>query len=559
MPVVPVPLAELNGLGGLSLRMEEALDLLPQLGGDVDRVEGETIHIEYFPDRSDLVSVEGVARALAAFVGKSPGLRTYPMGAAVAELEVDAAVAPVRPWILACGVSGLPALDDESLVALMEFQERLANGVGRRRRRVAIGIHDARGIRPPYRYTVADAGTRFHPLQGDREMSVREILDEHPKGRAWRHLLPEKGPFPIILDRDGHVLSLPPVINGTRTELRVGTTDLVLDLTGPDLSTLETAMAILATALADRGARIEPFAVRYPRHEAYGAQAGRGLVTPDLAPRSGSLRLSETKRILGLDLTSEAVAHRLARLGHAAHGADGDRLEVASPRWRGDLLHEWDLIEDVAKGHGYAEVPDAQSRVPTVGAPHPTATRARIVRSVMTGLGFLEATTLTLVGPVESYDHFDVPRPSDARPVAVTNPITTQHTELRTWLTPGLFALLAQNRHRDYPQSLYEAGIVVDPATHRNAWRLAAVHAHAKANYSEVKGIVEATLRDLAVAARAELDDHPAFVPGRVARFLAADGTVLGRAGEYHPRVLMRFELAVPVVGMEFDLDSLFA
>ncbi len=560
MPVVPVPLAALNRHLTSPLSLEDATRTLPQLGGDVDRVDEDTIHIEYFPDRSDLVSIEGIARAVDAFTGGRPGLRRYDVGEPTARLEVDPSVAEVRPYILACGITGLPPLDDERLVGLMDFQERLANGIGRRRRRVAIGIHDASRIRAPYRYTTATSDTAFHPLQGDREMSVKEILSDHRKGREWSHLLPEGGPYPIILDADDHVLSLPPIINGTRTELRIGTTDLVLDLTGPDLGTLHSVLAILATALMDQGGTLQSYEVVYPDHPAYKKQRGP-LTAPRLDPLPGTLRASETHRVLGLELSRQEIAQRLERLGHDAQAdpEESDTLRVLSPPWRADLLHEWDLIEDVAKGHGYPNFIDAASETPTYGSIHPVEQRARLARTAMIGLAFLEATTLTLTSMSEQYGLFHLDEPQgDARPGAVRNPITTQHTILRTWITPGLFRLLQKNKHRDYPQSLFEVGQVVAPERgHKNAWRLAAVHTDPKASYSLVKGIAQAVLRDLDVTAHVEEDDHPSFIPGRVARWVDPDGNLLGRCGEYHPQVLEGFELNVPVVGFEFDLDKM--
>lgn len=561
MPVIPFSERDFRSLYGAEIETQTLLDTLPMLGGDLDSVDGDAIAIEYFPDRPDLVSVEGIVRAMRAFTGIAPGLQEYALAEPDGQLVVEETVAEVRPWIVMCRVEGFGPLDDDSLKALMDFQERLGHGIGRRRRRVAIGIHDAAHVRGPYRYTTVDGDYRFHPLQAEAEMSVSEVLTTHPKGTAYAHLLPKDGPYPVILDADGHLLSLPPCINGTHTELKVGTTDLILDLTGPQLGPIMTAMAILVAAFAERGAKVIPFHVELPAHDAYGDQAGTVMVAPQLNLRSATLRVSETERVLGFGLDGKGIITCLERLGHRAtlDAKNVGLVHVESPAWRADLLHEWDLIEDVAKGYGFANVVDAMPTAVSFGSSHPTVRRAADVRTALVGHGFLEATTLTISNERDQYDRFGLPRPDgDDAPVRVTNPITEDHTTLRSWLVPSLFQLLAVNTHRDYPQALFEVGqVVTNKAPHANAWRAAVVRADPKWGFTNIKGLAQALMQDLGVDAAVEEDDHPGFIAGRAARLVAPDGAVYGRFGEIHPRVLEAFEVKVPAVALELDLDVL--
>ncbi len=562
MPVIHFRLPDFEKLYGDSVDRETLLERLPMLGGDLDKADGDDIHIEYFPDRPDLVSVEGIARAMRAYDGVEPGARPYHIEKPDGELVVDAAVGQVRPYILACHVRGLPALSDDDVADLMDFQEKLAYGIGRRRRKVAIGIHDAAHVKAPYRYTVADADYRFHPLQADGEMSVSALLTEHDKGRKYAHLLPDGGPYPIIVDADGHLLSLPPVINGERTALAAGTTDLVLDLTGPDPKALGHTMAILVAAFIDRGAKVVPLKVTYPDDAAFGEWAGKTITPPEMAPTMHTVGRRATDDILGLGLDRQGMIDALNRMGHDAStcGKHDDEVHVYTPAWRADILHEVDLIEDIAKGFGYDNVEETLSTTMTYGSAHPSAKRARSLREVMVGLGYLEATTLTISDLEGQYAHWGLPLPDDAGvegPVAVSNPITEDHTHLRTWLLPGLFNVLAANRHRDYPQSMFEVGQVVKPDDgHDNAWCLAAVHAAPRSGYTQVKGQVESIMSSLGVEWSIAEDDHPGFIPGRVARCVV-DGVEVGRFGEVHPAVLERYDIGVPATAMEFDLEAL--
>lgn len=562
MPVIHFRYPDFATLYGDKVERDALVERLPQLGGDLDKVEGDDIHIEYFPDRPDLVSVEGIARAMRAFDGIEPGARVYHIDAPEGELVVDPSVAGVRPFILACQVRGLPALSDDDVADLMDFQEKLAYGIGRRRQKVAIGIHDARDVAAPYRYTTVDGAFSFEPLQSDRAMTVDELLTEHDKGVRYARLLPKGGPYPIILDKDGHVLSLPPVINGKRTALAAGTTDLVLDLTGPDPEALAPTMAILVAAFADRGARIVPLKIRYPDDPGFGELAGKTITPPDMAPTMHTVGRVATERVLGLGLDRKDMVRCLNRMGHDASlcGKHDDEVHAYTPAWRADILHEVDLIEDIAKGYGYGDVEESLSMTMTYGSAHPTAKRASALREVMVGLGYLEATTLTISSLADQYGRWGLDAPEDNGPggaVAVANPITEEHTHLRHWLVPGLFQVLAANRHRDYPQSLFEVGQAVQAeAPHANTWHLAAVHAAPKAGFTAVKGVTQAVLGSLAVEAQLQEDDHPGFIPGRAARWVV-DGRVVGRFGEVHPQVLEGYDLGVPVMAFEFDLEAL--
>ena len=133
------------------------------------------------------------------------------------------------------------------------------NVLGRGRKKDAIGVHDFDKVNPPYRYTtVKPDEIKFRPLQMERlEMTPAEILEEHPKGIAYAHIVKEFDEYPMIFDRDDNVISFPPVINGVLTTVTEKTQNILLDLTGTDLRAVMYSMNILVTTFADMGGIIE--------------------------------------------------------------------------------------------------------------------------------------------------------------------------------------------------------------------------------------------------------------------------------------------------------------
>src|SRR5581483_6101824 len=486
--------------------------------------------------------------------GVEPGLRRYEVHPGPHKVVVDPSVAGVRPHIAAAFVRGV-SITQARLDALIDLQEDLHWGLGARRRRVAIGIHDAAPLAPGFRYgTVGLDALRFVPLADPREMTPREILADHEKGKAYAHLLAGHASVPLILDAKGGVVSLPPVINAQRTAVTTATRDVFVDVTGTDRWAVERALNMIVTALAEAGGRIESVEID---------EGGRKRATPDLAPETKELSVAETNRLLGTDLDAAAVASRLERLGPGrgrlppAPGAPGPgrkakgrgHVVVQVPAYRADVLHPADLMEDVAIGHGINAFTPLPLRAVTAGAALPENQLAERARTSLVGLGFLETMSLTLSNPRSQFAKMQRPPSSH---VDVKNPATEDFTMLRTSLLPGLLEILKKNAHRDLPQRLFEVGMVTHVNEHGhvvNERRVAGVVIQGRSSFSEVKGIVQALARDLRWELAVIKTDDPAFVAGR-----CAGVPERGVFGEVHPAVLEAFGLSHPVTAFELHL-----
>jgi phenylalanyl-tRNA synthetase beta chain len=254
--------------------------------------------------------------------------------------------------------------------------------------------------------------------------------------------------------------------------------------------------------------------------------------------------------MLGIEIQVADIAHSLGRMGHLVQHGTGE-LIVIPPPYRMDVLHPIDLVEDVAIAYGYPNFTEDLPHTVTFGALHPSTHLEEAFRQVMTGLGFLEVTTLSLTSPEVQ---FAALRRPEEEAVIVENPITTEHSILRTSLLPSLLSILSRNRHRPYPQNIFEVGYVADPE--RQRIHGAAVSADPRAGFTRVKSLAEAVVRDLGHTMEIQEAEDGAFIPGRQALIIVG-GMEVGIFGEVHPEVLERFEIGQPAVALELDLESI--
>jgi phenylalanyl-tRNA synthetase beta chain len=543
MPVVTLQRSDLCRIIGRDFELEHLATRMPMLGGDLEHAKDDAITIEWFPDRPDLLSAEGTGRALRAFLDVAPGLALYPVRKGKEELHVDAAVQGVRPYAALCFVRGV-RIDEAALKALVDAQEKLCLAPGRKRRKIAIGLHDARDLRGPFRYTVAGPVHAFVPLGETRTMTPVQILAEHPKGKEYGHLVPVG--VPVFLDGGGQVISLPPIINAARTAVTTSTTDILVDVTGTDADSVARTVALLASGLAERGGTIESVQV----HDARGTWS-----CPDLRPRERVLHLDAVRRWLGLELEADEVATCLGRMGYDAEPFDTNVL-VQVPAWRFDILHDVDLIEDVAIGYGFERFAGELPKHVSIGGRLPVQALEERCRSLLVGHGFHEARTLTLSSAAMQWTHWGAPvEPA----VSVHNPALEEQHLLRRHLAPSLLDVLAHNRHRSLPQRLFEAGYVVVPGkgdAWHNEMRLAAVETGARIGLTDVQALAEAMLRDLGWSdARIVAAPEPGFITGRHA-VLERAGKRIGHFGELHPDTLVAFGLAAATTVLELRLEA---
>jgi len=543
MPVVTFDYNDFINLLGHKIPKEELLEKLPMIGADLDKVEDDEISIEFFPDRPDLASVEGIARASKAFFGYEKGLVSYPMDKSDIVINVDSSVKKVRPYVATALVKNV-TMTDELISSLMDLQEKLHFGLGRNRKKVAIGVHNFEPVEPPFTYKAVDPDSaQFVPLAKIESMTLSQILKNHEKGKDYAHILEGYDKHPLIVDSNNNVLSYPPIINGILTEITPFTTDIFIDVTGNDKKAINHALNIVVTALAERGAQIYTTTIK---------DGDATIISPDLNPVEKELSLDYVNRILGTNLDEKQVIDYLSKMGYSAKKTGDKQIQVNIPAWRADILHEIDLVEDVAIGYGYENFESDFPRSLTFGRSLPMQNFYNGLRNIMIGLGFNEVTTFTISNEKDEYSKIGL---DEDQRVIIENPIGEEFSCLRVGLIPSILKILNENRHHSLPQQIFELGIVVDDKN-KNTHHLSFAKIDAKANFTECKSLAEAILRDSGSNYEIKEYNHPGFVSGRCASIICNDRSI-GFFGELHPKTINDFDLEHPVIAFEVEAEKL--
>jgi phenylalanyl-tRNA synthetase beta chain len=549
MPVINFTYQNLNELLGTPMDKGELIDLLPMIGSDIEDYDDENLKVEFFPNRPDHYSVEGIARTLKGFLGIEQGIPQYDMIPSGTSITVDPGLANIRPYTSCALVEGI-SLDDEKLVQVMEFQEDLHWVLGRDRKKVAIGIHNLDVLTPPFYYKAADPlTTSFVALDTDEEMNLKEILENHKKGRAYAHIIENFSKYPLLIDSEDNVLSMPPIINGELTKLTTDTKNVFVDVTGTDQKAVDHTLNIITTSFAESGAKIKTMDVIYQ---------DQTRTLPDLTPKKKLLRVDNALKMIGIDSSRDEIIEMLRRVRLDATPLNDNEIEVSIPPYRIDVLHEVDIIENVAIGYDFRKIRARLPDVATVATEDPHKAFENKVREIMIGYGFYEVMSLMLTSEEQHYQKMNLEK--DQR-VVVAQPISQDRTMIRKSLLNGLMEFLEDNTHEELPQKIFEVGDVVylDEAAEtrtRGVSKLAALITHSKANFTEMKSLIASLIGNLGLDMDIKPLDHPSFIRGRCAEVVTEGNGVKGFFGEISPLVISNFNLEYPVVGFELEFKD---
>ena len=520
MPTITFDKKELQEYLYADLSDDELRQHITDLGTDIDAF-GDEISVEIFPDRPDLLSVPGLARALNAFT-KNPSRKTYRAYEPAGDVHIEKSVKKVRPHTRCMLVKGLE-LDENRIEQIIQLQEKLHVTFGRNRKKAAIGIYPLEHITLPITYTAQKPeDIEFTPLEG-KKMNAKQLLEQHPTGKKYAHLLQGEKYYPVFRDADDKVLSVPPIINSQEAgEVTADTKNVFVEVSGHEPRPLEQALRIIACALIDMGGTVEQMTLHYGRtkHTSPDLRAQTRTVDTDyLLQRSGIPTLTDLKKSLRrMDLTLE-------------------KDTVTIPCYRTDFLHDVDVIEDALIGYGYNNLEPRIPEVYTVGGLDPAYAHAEKVRAVLSGLGMQEVMTWALR--------------EDGVPLA--NPLTQDYSHLREELLPNDLDVLAKNLSNTYPQDIYELGPVFteDPDAETGVHEqeaICAVMCGAHADYTLARQRLEALAHAFRYELAFEEHEDERFIDGRCAQ---VSGDLHGVIGEIHPRELARRGITAPASAFE--------
>lgn len=549
MPTITLNKEVLEKLVGKKLALDELKDRISMLGTDLEKIEGNEIVVEVFPNRPDMLSEQGFARALSSFIGVKTGLRKYKVNKPGRNYKVivEAPVKKVRPYT-ACAIVKNLKFDDEKIREIIQIQEKMHISMGRNREKLAIGIYPLEDITLPIRYTAKKPEEiKFIPLESNKEMNGLQILQRHPAGREYAHLLEGLDVFPIFIDAKDDILSMPPIINSHKTgKISEKTKDVFIEFSGFDYDVLSKGLNILVTALADMGGDI---------YEMELEDGKKKIMSPDLRPIEWEFDFEYAKKMIGLDLSESEIKKLLEKMGYDYNSKN---KKVFVPAYRTDILHQIDFAEDIAIAYGYENFEPEIPNVSTIGELSKFEEFKSRIANALAGLGLIETNTYNITNK----DDHNKKMLFESDVVELENALTKEYGVLRSWMIPSLMKVLSENTNREYPQNIFETGRIFkkDKNTETGVQendRLGVVLCSQNVDFTRIKQAFDALMNALDIKYESKETEHNSFIPGRVAR-ISVKNKGVAYIGEIHPQVLENFGIEMPVAGFELNLTDLY-
>jgi phenylalanyl-tRNA synthetase beta chain len=540
-------------------------DDLP-LGADFSEAMGiepdVVLEIEVNPNRPDAMSMVGVARDVAARFGvplRLPSPALDEQGSAD-PITVEVVDPDACPRFVARVVQGVKVGPSPAWIAnrLTLAGMRPINNVVDASNYVMLELGQ-----PNHAYDLAKLPGRGLRVRKARDGETITTLDDVER---------KVGPLDLLIcDAEDTPVGIAGIMGGASSEVSESTTEVLLEAAdfdpltiswtskrlalrseassrfekGIDTAGIDRAVARFVELLRESGATAAPVA----------ADAGPGR--PAKAPVR--VRTTRVNSLLGTELTEGEIKRYLDPIGYTAEPAGDGTLAVTIPTWRPDSAVEIDVVEEIARMHGYSAI---ERTVPTstlTGGLTAHQRERRLLRQILLGTGASEAWTTTFVSPGE-LERCGLPVDEA---VVVSNPLVADESLLRTSLLPGLLRSLAYNAsHRELGVRLFEVGNVFKqpPAgqqlpDEREVVAVALGGGDARDAVAAWQVVVEGLLlRDVRLEAVSVAGLHPT----RTAR-VVCDGDVVGVVGEVDPAVLDAASVPERVGWLELDLARLLA
>ena len=546
MPTITFSLKDLQNLVGKRLTIEEIQELAHYGKGDFEGYDKETDEVKIdFGDTNlpYLWSVEGFARLVKGILGMQKGIPEIKIHKGDYQVIVDKSVIKYRPYIACFSAKGCK-IDDYLIKQLVQLQEKFCEGYGRRRQKVSIGLYSYKRLAFPVHYKATDPlSIGFIPLEFKAKMNLREILAEHPKGKEYAWILDGFEKYPVLVDDKNEVLSFVPIINSNFTgKLEVGDENLFFEATGTDEEAVNLASNIFAYALYERGFEIYSVEAKYP---------DRKVVLPDLKSEVINIKNEQIKHLFGLELKENEVKHILEK---AQFDFEDDKVKV--PPYRKDILHPYDIIEDIGIMYGFDKIKELQLTTLTVGSTFKLNEFIDTVREIVIGIGYQEIMSPILTNKDFLYKKMNI---EDFGTIEIEDYMSETYSVVRSWILPNLMGVFSKNKHVAFPQKIFEEGILNTRKGDNiiECSRIAIATSHEKADYTEIRQVLDYIMRCFGLHYDIEEAEHGSFIDGRVGRAIVK-GKKVAYIGEINPAVLSNWGLEMPVAALELNLSELF-
>lgn len=586
MPTVSVKRDELFEALGQKYTDEEFDELCFQYGLELDEVTSEKEQmerekgvgkaagasevVEYKVDipanRYDLLCLEGLVRGLRVFLEKenSPRYKAVaPASGSPQRLVIQSSTGQVRPHCVAAVLRNIK-FTKERYEHFIDLQDKLHQNICRKRALVAIGTHDLDTIQGPFSYEAhPPSQIKFKPLGQDQEYTAEQLMELYSTEshlKAYLPIIRDKPVYPVIYDSNRVVLSMPPIINGEHSKITLDTRNVFIECTATDLTKAKIVLDMMITMFS--GYCEEPFMVEMAEVE----QPDGSVVTyPALAYRSETVSAEQIRKQVGANIPSKQMSDLLTKMClNASLGSDGDSITVEIPPTRPDILHQCDIMEDVAIAYGFNNIEKTVPKTNTIAEQFPLNKLTDLLRRDVASCGFTEVLTFALCSKADVADKMGK-KIEDVNAVHIANPKTAEFQIARTSLLPGVLKTLYHNKGMPLPLRLFEMGDIVrqDPTKDvgsRNERRLCAVNYNRSSEFEVIHGLLDRVMQLLEVpfggedGYHLEADNDSTFFPGRCAKVVAR-GQAIGHIGVLHPDTISNFDLNMPTSALEITIE----
>ncbi len=531
-------------IGKLDEKMQEKISMF---GTPLENFDDETIEIEIFANRPDLLSYQGFKRCFLPFLRKKTGLKEYNLNKPEKDYKVivDSSAKDIRPYT-ACAIIKELKLDDEKIKEIIEIQEKLHATMGRKRKKIAIGIYPLEKIKLPITLKALEPDyIKFIPLDSEREMSGLQILQKHPTGKEYAHILAGKSKFPVFVDAEDNVLSMPPIINSQMTgKVTPDTKEVFIECSGFDFKSLKKCLNILALVFSDIGGKIYQMELKGAPEK----------ISPVFETEKIKISLENTNKTLGININEKKLKTLLEEMGH---DYNPKTKEVEIGPWRTDILHEIDLIEDIAIAYGYQNLTPEIPKISTIGGESKKEIIKRKITEILTGLGIIEVSNYHLTNEEYQFKKMGFSE-RQKKEVVELEKSKTEFNLLRKDLSSSILKNFSENVDSEYPQKIFEINRVFELKENVNEEERLSL-AITPGNFTEIKQMLLYLARFLDIQIKfKEKEEIPMhLIDGRTASIIL-DNKEIGSIGEVHPKILRNWKIKMPVSIFEISLEEIF-
>jgi len=529
--------------------------------------------IEVGANRYDLLCLEGLALALRVFLQKEKMPDIKPLNVLPEEerqLIVYDSVNEVRPVGLSAILRDINFTND-TLKGFMDLQDKLHNNICRGRKLVSMGTHDLDTVKGPFSYrALKPEHIHFVPLNREEEVNgdgLMSILKDDPKLGKYLYLLEGKEKYPVMIDSNGIIMSLPPIINSQHTKMTLNTHNVLLDVTGLDYTKCEIVLNTLIAMFSIYSKT--PFTVEEVK--VINQKTNEGKIYPDLTPRIFKTDVNYLKTLTGInDIEPEKIVQLLEKMELKAKVLSKDEIEVSAPITRSDILHPCDIAEDLAISYGYNNITKQLTKTKTHGIQQPYNKLTDLFRNEMSMGGYVEFLTMALLSHKDMFTNL-LQKEKDDKTVQISYSKTKEFEYIRSSLIPGILKSIEGNKANQLPFRIFEISDVVlidkeNETGASNRRKLCFAYTNTTSAMEIIQGMVDLLMKKIGLIFNEEKTDkrytikksnNPIFFEDRQAEIFIQDNINVGIYGIVHPKVLKNFGIKNPVTLCEIDLQTI--